>query len=158
MPISVRVLFAAIFLIASLSTKMLAQTPTADVGCTLKKDVYTCDRNSFVTSLKSATTIAVETQGTDHTTGPQLRELIHKLGKTAQTAPADLTFLLIPVASDGMYVGPSGSELATLRVYGPSPEGQRGRLLWAETYIGQADMPWPAIVHALIQQFQTKFK
>jgi hypothetical protein len=156
MPISRRVLLTATLLTASLSPKSHAQTP--DVGCTLNKDVYTCDKSGFVKSLKSATTIAVDTQGTDHASGPQLKDLIRKLGKTPESGPADLTFLLIPLPSDGMYVGPSGSELATLRVYGPAPQGERGRLLWAETYIGQADLPWPSVVHALIQQFQTKFK
>ncbi len=159
MPISVRVLLTATLLTASLSAKNQAQEPTPTAGCTLKKDVYTCDKSSFVKSLKSATTIAVQTQGTDHTSGPQLKELILKLGKTpqeAQETPADLTFLLIPLPSDGMSFG--SSELATLRVYGPAPQGERGRLLWAETYVGQGDIPWPAIVHALIQQFQAKFK
>lgn len=158
MPIRVRVLLTATLLIASLSAKTQAQETTPAAGCTLKKDVYTCDKASFVKSLKAATTIAIQTQGTDHTTGPQLKDLIRALGKTpqAQEAPADLTFLLIPFPSDGMSFG--SSELATLRVYGPAPQGERGRLLWAETYVGQADIPWPAIVHALIQQFQAKFK
>jgi hypothetical protein len=157
MPISLRVLLAATLLTIYLSAN--AQEPTPAVGCTLKKDVYTCDKSSFVKSLKAAATIAVQTQGTDHASGPQLKELILKLGKTpqeAQEGPADLTFLLIPLPSDGMSFG--SSELATLRVYGPAPQGERGKLLWAENYIGQADIPWPAIVHALIQQFQAKFK
>jgi hypothetical protein len=136
----------------------IAQTSSPNVACALNKGIYTCDKASFVKSLNAAKTVAVESQGTDHISPPQLKGLVKSLGKTSQPAPADLTFLLIPSTGDGVNVGPAGSELATLRVYAPAPAGQRGDLLWIESYTGQADMTWPAVVHALIQQFQTKFK
>ncbi len=132
-----------------------AQSPAP---CALQKGIYTCQKSSFEQSLHAAQTIAVETQPTDHTSAPQLRALVRALGKTSQDAPADLTFLVIPTPTDGVFVGPSGTELATLRVYASAPQGQRGNLLWVETFSGQPDMTWPAVVHALIQQFQSKFK
>ncbi len=70
--------------------------------------------------------------------------------------PADLTFLLIPIDPTGVDFGPAGRDLATLRIYAPGHNGTHGTLLWAETYRGQPDRPWPAIAHATIEQFQSR--
>lgn len=154
----IRTALACILLPAAISLTAHAQKVEPDHSCTLNKDVYTCDRDSFIKSLKAATTVAVDTQGTDHTSPSELKKLIYKLNKTPQQIGSDLTFLLIPMPNDGINVGFSGTELATLRVYGPAPQGVRGQLLWVETFTGTADLPWPAVVHNLIQQFYAKFK
>ena len=129
-------------------------------GCTLEKQVYTCDWAAFVQRLAKAQTVGVETESMDRFTARQLRELVGELGKTVTTEdqPGDLTFLLIPMQSTGVHIGPAGEALATLRIYAPLPGAPRGTLLWAETYTGQPDRPWPATVHALIQQFRDRLQ
>ena len=127
-------------------------------GCTLEKQVYTCNWQAFLPQLHRAKSIAIETQQIDRNTAKQLRELIGELGKSV--APegqlGDLTMLLIPMQPTGVHFGPTGEPLATLRIYSPLPGAPRGTLLWAETYTGQPDRPWPMTVHALIEQFKDR--
>ncbi len=127
-------------------------------GCTLDKQVYTCDWQAFVPRLNKAKSISIETHQIDRFTARQLRELIGELGKSVAPAgeQGDLTMLLIPMESTGIHIGPAGEPLATLRIYAPLPGTPRGRLLWAETYAGQPDRPWPMTVHALIEQFKDR--
>ena len=139
----------------------VAQAQTSEAGCTLEKQVYTCDWQGFVQRLDKAHTVAVETQSSlDRFTAKQLRELAGELGKSVATEDqsGDLTFLLIPMESTGVHYGPAGEALATLRIYAPAQGTPRGTLLWAETYTGQPDRPWQAIVRALIQQFQDRLQ
>ena len=128
-------------------------------GCTLAKAIYTCDRTAFRRALRAAKTVSLETQPRDRVAAGQLRRMAESLGKEVSPVEAsgDLTLLLIPVDRNGVLVGPGGAELATLRVYGAAVDGQRGPLLWAESYSGDADRPWPTTVQALIQQFEAKF-
>jgi hypothetical protein len=128
-------------------------------GCTLEKQVYTCNWQAFLERLNRADTVAVETESMDRFTARQLRQLVGELGKRAVPAdePGDLTFLLIPMQSTGVHIGPAGEPLATLRIYAAAPGNTRGALLWAETYTGQPDRPWAVTVHALIEQFQSRF-
>lgn len=128
------------------------------LGCTLDKQVYTCDWRAFVEHLNKAHTIAVQTQSMDRFSARQLRELVGELGKSVapEDQQGDLTFLLIPMQSTGIHIGPAGEPLATLRIYTPLPGNPRGALVWAETYTGQPDRPWPATVHALIEQFHDR--
>jgi hypothetical protein len=136
-----------------------AQTPS-EAGCTLEKQVYTCDWAAFVQRLDKAHTVAVQTESLDRFTAKQLRELAGELGK--MVAPedqlGDLTFLLIPLQGTGVHIGPGGEPLATLRIYASLPGASRGTLLWAETYTGQPDRPWPATVHALLEQFKDRLQ
>ena len=127
-------------------------------GCTLEKQVYTCDWQAFVQRLDKAHTVAIETQQIDRFTARQLRELVGELGKTVaeEDQLGDLTMLLIPMQPTGVHIGPNGEALATLRIYASAPGTPRGTLLWAETYTGQPDRPWPATVHALIEQFHDR--
>lgn len=127
-------------------------------GCTLEKQMYTCDWQAFVPRLDRARTVAIETQQIDRNTARQLRELAGELGKSVapEGEQADLTMLLIPMQSTGVHIGPAGEPLATLRIYAALPGAPRGRLLWAETYTGQPDRPWPMTVHALIEQFKDR--
>ena len=136
----------------------------ASAGCTLQKHTYTCNFAAFRQDLAAAHTVTVETQRLDRPTANQLRQLVQALGKSvAGTTPengaapaADLTFLLIPMENSGINFGPQDHELATLRIYAPGTGTSHGTLLWAEVLRGQGDRPWPAQVHALIEQFQDR--
>ena len=134
-------------------------SPPAPAGCTLAKKIYTCNWTAFEQVFTAAHTVKIETQSLDRSTAAQLRQLATRLGKTVVSngQPADLTFLLIPIGSDGLYVGPAAEQLATLRIYAPGTASSRGALLWAETYTGEPDRPWPVIAHALIAEFQARF-
>jgi hypothetical protein len=87
-----------------------------------------------------------------------------KLGKTVVPpgTAADLSFLMLPVDDQdlepGFHVDSAGQpNLGTLRIYTVTPSGSRGHLLWAETFSGNSNMPWPFVVHGLIAQFQSRF-
>ena len=136
-----------------------AQGSANPEGCTLAKGVYTCNRPQFVKSLRAARTVSIETQPMDRVAAAQLRDMLAAIGKTAVPleTSGDLIMLLIPADRNAVLVGPGQIELATLRVYALGPNGSRGSLLWAETYTGEADRPWPTTVRALIQQFEAKF-
>jgi hypothetical protein len=128
-------------------------------GCTLKDHVYTCDGAAFQRALANAKTARIETHNVDGVARSQLTTLItKKLGKTvaAEGGPADLVFLMIPMAQEGV-VNMSVGDLGTLRIYSTTPDGAKAQLLWAETYSGDLDLPWPAVVSRLIGQFQARF-
>ena len=135
-----------------------AHSENAAPGCTLVKQVYTCNWRAFVDRLNRAETVGVETENLDRFTARQVRELVGELGKRVASPgqEGDLTFLLIPMQSTGVHIGPQGEPLATLRIYAALPGNSRGTLLWAETYTGQPDRPWASTVHALIEQFQDR--
>jgi len=162
---------AGTFLLVILSAFALglSQTPAraqSDVGggdlgaCTLKDHVYTCDGAAFQKALAAATAVKVETHNADGVARSQLTNLItKKLGKIIAPAgsPADLDFLLIPTSETGVINGAMDADLGTLRVYTSGPDGERGHLLWAENFSGMPNMPWPAVVHGVILQFQSRF-
>lgn len=132
-----------------------------DAGaCTLKNHVYTCDGAAFQKALSAATSVKIETHNADGVARLQLSDLVtKKLGKliSPQGTPAELDFLLIPIGEQGVNNIPGNVDLGTLRIYTETANGGRGHLLWAETYSGQQDMPWPAVVHSVILQFQSRF-
>ena len=65
---------------------------------------------------------------------------------------------MIPVDDQGVLNDSlGGASLGTLRIYTVTPDGARGHLLWAETFSGERDLPWPAVVRGLILQFQSRF-
>jgi hypothetical protein len=133
-----------------------------DAGaCTLKGHVYTCDGAALQRALAAATAVKIETHNADGIARSQLSDLVtKKLGKTV--APkgtlADLDFLLIPIDEQGVNNSLGSVDLGTLRIYTVTPDGARAHLLWAETFSGQQDMPWPAVVHGVILQFQSRFR
>ena len=135
------------------------QTVAPDAGCVQHKGSYTCNWSSFKLAFDRAHTVAVETGPMDRSSARQAGTLITELGKThvPEGQLADLTILIQPTDASGMNIGPADHDLATLRVYAPSQGTARGVLLWAETYRGQGDRPWPAQVHALITQFEDRF-
>ena len=148
--------WAGMLLGSSGSVRGRAQTE----GCTLRKQVYTCDRAQFQPVLAAATTVQIEAAARDRVAAAKLRDLVVSLGKSVvpEGGQGDLVFSLVRLESDGVLVGPAGTELAVLRVYGPSVNGARGNLLWAETLFGQPDMTWPVVVQSVIDQFRAGFK
>ena len=153
--------YVVAILVATVAAAGMAQAQSAnEQGCTLVKEVYTCDWAGFVQRLDKAKSVAVETQQLDRFTAKQLRELVGELGKTVANEDqlGDLTMLLIPLQSTGVHIGPAGEPLATLRIYASLPGTPRGTLLWAETYTGQPDRPWPSTVHSLVEQFHDRLQ
>lgn len=139
-----------------------AQTPSAENlgSCTLQNYVYHCDSAAFTKALASANSAAVQAQNVDAYSRDQLKKMIGgKYGKQVveQGGSPDLIFLIVPVGGEGIDITPGEPILGSLRVYSPTPEGGRGHLLWAETYNGPRDLPWPAVVRSLILQFQKHF-
>ena len=129
-------------------------------GCTLKKQLYTCDRAQFQPVLAAASTVQIEAGARDRVAVAKLRDLLASIGKSVapEGGHADLVFSLIKLESDGVLVGPAGTELAVLRVYGPSNNGARGNLVWVDTLFGQPDMTWPVVVQSVLDQFRAEFK
>jgi hypothetical protein len=131
-------------------------------GCTLKDHVYHCDGAVFQKALNDSSKVQIETHNADGVARDRLTAFVTgKLGKTVVPAgsPADLSFLMLPVDDQGiMFSGDVGGvNLGTLRMYTVAPTGSRGHLLWAETFNGPENMPWPAVVRGLILQFQSRF-
>ncbi len=131
-------------------------------GCTLKNHVYHCDGEVFAKALLAAQTVRIETDDVDGAAQGALKSLLgKKLEKKVvldDSTPADLVFVMIPTTAEGVVNSPGNADLGTLRIYTVAADRGWGHLLWAETYSGQQDMPWPAVVHALIQQFQKDFQ
>jgi glutaredoxin len=143
--------------------KVLAQASsetTVSAACKLKGDEYTCDTAVFQKALADAKNVSIETHSVDKLAQAQLRDLlVKKLGKTIvpDASPADMVFLLIPVAAAGVQMSPGEKPLGMLQAYAGREDGARGPLLWAEIYTGQEDLPWPAVVHNLLARFQSRF-
>ena len=129
-------------------------------SCTLTNHVYHCDSVTFAKTLIAAKTATIEGQNVDTYARDQLKNmLVKKYGKQVveQGGSPELIFLIVPVGVDGINISPGEPTLGTLRVYSATPEGGRGHLVWAETYSGPQDLPWLAVVRALIMQFQKHF-
>ena len=141
-----------------------AQGPDAGAmarSCSLEKGVYTCSWKEFRQTIDAAKTVAIETGPVDPHTNDVLSSFAGKLGKTVvpvSETPADLTFLLIPLNNTGSFFGSADQDIATLRIYTSRNKGRPGLLIWAENYRGQEDMPWPSVVHYLLDQFQDRLK
>ncbi len=153
-------ILASLLLLGALPRIGSAQAPSTAPGCTLNGNIYTCSRVLFQRALTDARTVSIDMSPRDRNGRAQLETLAGELGKAvAQPGqPADLTFALTPVDTEGVHVGPAGYALATLSVYAPGPNGPRSTLVWSDTFSGQPDMRWPAVVHALIQQFRAEFQ
>ena len=149
---------AAILMIPNVACLAQSKSGVDDLGtCTLRDHIYKCDGAAFQKALASANTIAVETHNADAFALSALRTFITgKLGKTVAEPgqPADLVFLMIPTPPEGIVDGSNDAVLGTLRIYTATSQGARGHLLWAETYSGQMDIPWPAVVRRLLLQLQ----
>jgi hypothetical protein len=133
-----------------------AQTPVSPVACKTERGETTCDWYWLRKTLDASHTVKAEYGDMDRATGSQLKDLAKKLGKTVakDDEPADLTFTVAPAALSGVDIGPADAEILELRVY--SDGSSQGKLIWVETYRGQKDKPWPANVHAAIEQFRER--
>ena len=132
-----------------------AQQPTDPAlsrmaGCTLQGHIYTCSKADLQRALSLARTITYISQPANHASDSALAGLIKDLGKTPATgdAPSDLTFILEPLQESGVEVGPGTVDLAKLRVLISAPSGAQGKLLWVQTFNGDASMVWPAVARA----------
>jgi hypothetical protein len=127
-------------------------------GCTIEKGDYHCNQAAFLTALKEAKSVAVESQPFDRATTNSLSKLAQLLGKTEISAPADLTFVLIRTQAEGIFFGPSERELASFLVYSRGPKGAGRQLIWIETFDGEPDMAWPIVVYDIIRQFKASIQ
>lgn len=157
------ILVAAVALVTgAASARAQNESGGVDAGsCTLKDHIYKCDGARFHEALLSAQTVAIDVHNWDGVARAQLQGLVtKKLGKTVAQpgTQADLVFLMIPIEPTGVVEGGINPDLGTLRVYSSTPEGRPEHLLWAETYSGTSDLPWPAVVYGLIRQFQAHFQ
>ncbi len=152
---------AVVWLMVSVVARAQNKSGGTDAGsCTLKDHMYSCNGAAFQSMLLSAKTVAVEAHNADGVARSQLMGLLtKKLNKTIATkgVAADLIFLMMPIDPSGIVNGVGDAELGTLRVYSPAADGTRGHLVWAETFSGTQDLPWPAVVHGLILRFQSHF-
>jgi hypothetical protein len=151
-----RICFALTVLVFSFAAH--AQ-PSMVVACSQVKSGYQCDQAAFAKTLSGARAIAIETQPFDRNGERELAELAAQLGKATSAEKADLVFRLERIDPDhSLYYGPNSRELATLRVYFRSSQNAHGPLIWIETFTGQPDMPWPTVVHEIIEQFKADTK
>lgn len=129
--------------------------PPNSPGCSVQKEITTCNWQAFRQLLDSSHFIAIEHANTDRNTGKQLADLVIHLGKTIGSPdhPGDLTFLIVPTGEHGVDIGPADQPILDLQIYsGPTSSGQ---LLWVESLRGDPERPWPSSVHAVIDQFQS---
>jgi hypothetical protein len=158
-----RLFMGMLLLLVGTAIAVNAQSgPAADTsaGCTLENHVYTCNKASFEKVLNAAQTASIDVSPRDRVARAQLGNLVTSLGKALQpgNASANLIFSLAPVdPNGGVTIGPAEREIGSLLVYAAGPDGMKGVLLWAETFKGHLDTPWPAVVHALISQFSARF-
>lgn len=132
------------------------QKPSDFAGCTTKDGQTTCNLYWLRKALGEAHTVKAEYGERDRATGAQLKDLAKSLGKTvaAPDEPADLTFTVAPAPASGVDIGPADEEILEFKVFSGS-DAQK-KLIWVETYRGQKDVPWPANVHAAIEQFRKR--
>ncbi|WP_263378998.1 hypothetical protein [Granulicella paludicola] len=149
-------------LLAPQSLVAHAQQGTAtDAACALEKGVYQCDWLAFKSAFNAAKTVSVQSEAQDVHSDDSLRKLANHLGKNVvprTDQPADLTFLMVPLNKNGIYIGPGEENLGTLRIYSGRTVSEPGTLVWAETYRGTKDVPWPSVEFYLMQQFKARLK
>lgn len=155
---------ALAILFAATTAALHAQQPPQDdnwrnvAACAPEKEGYTCSRAGFHRVWRHTQTVRVETEARDRIARGQVEEYLGQVGKTvvADGAPADVLFVFKPVPSPGVNVGPSGEDLAVLSVY-LITDGQRGALVWSQTFHDQPDRRWPEVVHATLESFRAEF-
>jgi hypothetical protein len=159
----------ALWIVAALCVALTAtaqgvnggQQTAPDSACVLQKDIYQCDWLAFRHTFDVAKTVSVQAEPQDEHSDRELRRLARQLGKDvvpSREQPADLTLLLVPLNKDGIYIGPGEENLGTLRIYTGRTTGNPGTLVWAETYRGTKDIPWPSVEFYLIHQFEARLR
>ena len=152
--IAVACMAAGLF-VASAPAQTRSTVQQANVDCTLDGQAHTCNRADLLHLFAEAHTVAVESQPKDRVADAELASFTRKLAKELSTSTsADITLRLVRTQPAGVSVGPGDVELATLRVFSTKTGPQNSRLLWVETYRGQPDIPWVAVVRALTGQLQ----
>lgn len=133
-----------------------AQKPASLAGCITEHEKTTCNWYWFQKTLDAAHVVKADYSERDRATGSQLKDLAKALGKgvVKNGETSDLTFAVQEAAIAGVDIGPADVEILELRIY--SNEDSQQKLIWVETYRGQKDKPWPANVHAAIQQFRER--
>lgn len=151
---------SVVFAILSATSNLAQRDAGEPAGCALKEHVYSCNGAAFQRTLNQANVVGIETHNVDGIARNQLTNLLtKKLGKTiaSKDNPPALIFLLIPVGDEGGITRDTDkTDLGTLRIYSVDSSGARKDLVWAETYSGPY-VPWPAVIHGLILQFQSHF-
>lgn len=129
-------------------------------SCTLQGKNYLCSKPNLQQALAATHTVAIVSQPANHASDAALASLARSLGKTTANgdaaSSAQLTFRLTPVEPAGVTVGAGTVDLATLNIFVAAPGDPTARLLWSETYNGDPDLPWPAVVNALTRQFKSR--
>ncbi len=146
-------LLALTFLAVSSSIPASAQTKPCVVGNSDPANNTTvCDLAAFKIAFAATKYVSYNADKLDAVAAKQLRNTLTSLGKqiVSDSDHPSLFFDLTQPDLNGVFVGPSGVVLARLRVY--APDGRT--LLWEETYTDQPDVPWPAAVLYLLQQFR----
>ena len=146
------------FALTLLGSTLHAQQATG-AHCTSDKKVehYLCDAPAFQRRLAAAPTIRVDTDRMDLFARKEMGKLVEGLGKQIATPEQrpDLIFGIAPIDRSGRIdFGPADTAIGILTVYDPAMGAGRRGLIWAETFDGQQDRPWPAVVVGLIRQFQ----
>ena len=141
---------AAFFLSAAVPA--LAQKDAPKVDCSVDGRQLTCDRSELLKRFAEARTLTLQSEPQDHVADVQLASFAKKLGKQVVPAqPADITVRLVRNIQTGMdMVGSADVDLASLRIFSTKNGTESSHLLWVETYHGQQDMQWYAVVHALM--------
>ena len=134
-----------------------APLPDAAIACPYDGKHYICSFAHFHKAFHQATTIAIEASPRDKAAIAQIREFLEAHHKDISSTNPDLTITLLPIDHGAIVMGPADVDLATLRIYNRAKDGVHGDLIWEENYRGQADLPWPSTVHALLMQFAARF-
>ncbi|AFL89719.1 hypothetical protein Terro_3505 [Terriglobus roseus DSM 18391] len=144
---------------ATLAAPALRAQSTGEPRCTADKKVehYLCDAPAFQRRLAAAHTVRIDTGRMDLFARKEMGKLVEGLGKqiVGPEQRPDLIFGIAPIDRSGRIdFGPADMGIGILTVYDPGRGAGRRGLIWAETFDGQEDRPWPTVVVDLIRQFQ----
>lgn len=139
----------------TVTAPVFAQKDPPKVDCSVDGMQLTCDRSELLKRFAEARTLTMESQPRDHVADVQMASFGKSLGKrVVPVQPADITVRLVRPEHTGVVVGSGDVDLASLRIFSTKNGTEASHLLWVETYRGQEDMPWIAVVRAVMWQFQ----
>ncbi len=149
-----------LFLVLSMAGPAALPAQAQADGCSLVKSTYVCNWQAFRARFARVRTVGIEPRPMERVTERRLRELVLALGKNvaAPEQTPDVIFRMLPGTETGIAIGPADQPLAKLEVLAPGVDGAPPTLLWVETFVGQADRPWPMVVTATANQFQARFQ
>jgi hypothetical protein len=136
-------------------SSLMAQKNPPTVDCSIDGKQLTCNRTEMQKRFAEAHTILLESQPRDSVADAQLAAFAKSLTKQVVSAqPADITVRLVRPDRTGVVFGSKDVDIASLRIFSTKKGTENSNLLWVENYRGQEDMPWLAVVHMLMAQFQ----